>query len=161
MVCKSALGKQDFHLIPVNYVIDRLSPDDLNIAQQISECLIMLEKYEEAIPLLYKVLYWKEDSGNAQRAIAWCLFHTRKYEESLKYYNQIFESGNPIREDWLNAGHVYLVQKDIPMAVTYYKKAKEMCKNHDEFIQLYESDLIILDERIDKEDIMIVLDLLV
>lgn len=141
--------------------IDRLSPDDLNIAQQISECLIMLEQYEEAIPLLYKVLYWKEDSGNAQRAIAWCLFHTRKYEESLKYYNQIFESGNPIREDWLNAGHVYLVQKDIPMAVTYYKKAKEMCKNHDEFIQLYESDLIILDERIDKEDIMIVLDLLV
>lgn len=141
--------------------IEQMDPDNLSITQQIGECLTRMHKFQEAIPNFHKILYWDQNAEKAQRAIAWCYFRTQKYDNALKYYKQLLESDAAQKQDWLNVGHVYIVQGLIPEAANYYSKAKELCKNYDDFMEMLTPDMEMLTQYIDKESIMIALDLLV
>ena len=66
---------------------------------------------------------------------------------------------HPIKQDWLNAGHVHLALNDMQQALAHYQKAHDLCKSHTEFIQLFNEDKEYLSHiGIPTEDLYILLD---
>ena len=141
--------------------VESAQPENLNIALQIGQCLARMENYTEALSYFYKVEYLEKNPDNARRAIAWCSFVSRKFEEALKYYHLIIEESSPKAEDWMNAGHVYLLSNHIQEALNHYQKAQSFFKSHGELIETFmkdKEDLLRLG--MSEEDLAIVLDLL-
>lgn len=108
---------------------ERHDPDNLNITLQIGHCLTSLFEFDEALKYFFKVEYLSQAKVSAHRAIAWCYFMTDKIEKAAHYYEKIIQESTPIFTDWLNYGHVFLVQEDIPNAVSCYKKAMALCES--------------------------------
>ena len=137
-----------------------LNPEDLNLTLQIGQCLMELEDYEEALKCFFKVEYLGKSPEKGQRAIAWCYFMTQKYDEANLFYQRIIKDTTPTISDWINVGHVHIVQGLIESAVKYYKEAAAMCKTHDEFIEIFSQDTEHLHQKgVDSITIAIVLDL--
>ena len=141
--------------------VEAVQPDNLSIALQIGQCLARKEAYTEALSYFYKVEYLEKNPDNARRAIAWCSFVSGKYEEALKYYQLLLQQPAPKSHDWMNAGHVYLVKRQIQEALVHYQKAHAMESNHTAFIDKFNKDkATLLSLGLNKEDIQIILDLL-
>lgn len=129
------------------YRVSEALPDNLQVILQIGQCLATLRRYDEALAYFFKVEYLGKASENAQRAIAWCYFMTGKYEEALRFYNKLLQSNARIlSSDYLNMGHIYVVQDDIPDALKYYREARKGYATHGDFIRMYNSDTEILKE---------------
>lgn len=142
--------------------IESALPDNLNITTQIGECLVKMNAYEQALACFYKVEYLSKNPIHARRAIAWCSFCMGKHEEALKYYHLLLEEEIPQKQDWMNMGHVYLVNKNIHKAIECYTKAKEYYKEHTSFIEAFMEDVTYLQSfGLSDEDIHITLDLLI
>lgn len=125
--------------------VEQAQPDNLNLALQIGQCLVALERYEEALAYFFKLEYLDKKPQNARRAIGWCSFITGNYRQAQKYYDLLVAEPHPILEDWMNAGHVYYLLNDMEKSIAYYRKARELCGSHDEFVRLY---------RMDKKDLL-------
>ena len=118
--------------------------------------------YSEALTYFYKVEYLEKKPDNARRAIAWCLFVTGKYEEALKFYRQLLDTPSPSAQDWMNAGHVYLVIRRIPEAKEHYLKSQEAEKSHSDFLDKFNQDKkTLLEQGLSEEDLQVMMDLLV
>lgn len=142
--------------------VEAVQPDNLNIALQIGQCLTRLENYGEALSYFYKVEYLEKNPDNARRAIAWCSLLTGKYTEALKYYALLTAQPTAKAEDWMNTGHVHLIQGNLKEARKYYLKAHEYFDSHTEFIRAFNTDQEVLKEQgLDSEEIRIALDLLI
>ncbi|MBE6276081.1 MAG: hypothetical protein E7096_07030 [Bacteroides sp.] len=142
--------------------VETVQPENLNIALQIGQCLIRQENYAEALSYFYKVEYLEKNPDNARRAIAWCSLLTGKYKEALKYYALLTAEPSVKAEDWINTGHIYLIQGNLPEACRNYQEAHEHFDSHTAFIQAFDNDRRVLQERgLSDEEIRIVLDLLI
>lgn len=140
---------------------ETVQPDNLNIALQIGQCLARMERHSEALAYFYKVEYLEKNPDNARRAIAWCSFVSGKYQEALKYYTLLLEA-EPKAQDWMNAGHVYLVLHQVPQAISHYKHAQEAEESHTAFVNKFNKDRLELKALgMSDEELNIVLDLLV
>lgn len=130
----------------------KLEPENLNITLQIGQCLTSLYDYNEAIKYFFKVEYLGKANEKTHRAIAWCYFKLSKYDEAEKFYEKIIKESKPTVNDWVNFGHVKLLQKDWISAVDYYKKASKLCSSHDEFIKLFRADshVLLKEKKIDE-----------
>lgn len=141
--------------------VEKMKPNDLNITQQIGECLMGLERYEEALTYLYKIEYLSKNPIQARRAIAWSSLCIGKYDDAIKYYQLLVQESLPTAQDWLNAGHTYLVKGDLKQALEQYHKAHNLCEDHTAFIELFNLDKQqLISSGITEEDIYILLDLL-
>ena len=141
---------------------EQVQPNNLNLALQIGQCLMELERYDEAMAYFFKVEYLDEKPQNARRALGWCNFITGKHQEAKKYYDLLTAEPKPIREDWMNAGHVYYILGETEKAIEFYRKAQSMCVDHEEFVNLYLSDKDdLLKQGINKVDIFILPDELI
>ena len=97
----------------------------------------------------------------AWRAIAWCYFMTGKPEDALRFYDKLQKTEDMQATDWLNSGHVYLVQGNWVEAVRCYRKAKDLCDSSDSFFTLYHADReVLLQQGISDTDICLIPDLL-
>ena len=83
--------------------------------------------------IFFKVEYMETAPANAQRAIGWCYFMTGKYAEAARFFDKLQQADEVLTSDWLNAGHVYLAQNNIPKALECYRQAESHCQSHDEF----------------------------
>ena len=141
--------------------VEAVKPDNLNIALQIGQCLARMEAYTEALAYFYKVEYLEKNPDNARRAIAWCSFVSGKYDEALKYYHLLLEGASPKAHDWMNAGHVYFVMRQVPQAIQHYQQAQSSEKSHSDFIEKFNKDRnVLLTLGLTDEDLQIILDLL-
>ncbi len=120
--------------------VEQIQPDNLTVAFQLGQCLIELERYEEALAYFFKIEYMETNTRNARRAIGWCLFLTGKHREARKYYDELVSEPNPSMEDWMNAGHVYYLLGETSRALASYRKAHELCGNHDRFMEAFTGD---------------------
>lgn len=102
--------------------VENSKSDDLNIALNMGHCYLELGNYEEAIKCYYKVEFLDEKSNRAWRPLAWCLLLSKNFSQSKNYYDKILND-NPTFEDFLNMGHLALVQGQIQDAINYYKKS--------------------------------------
>ena len=141
--------------------VEAAQPDNLNIALQIGQCLARMEQYVDALAYFYKVEYLEKNPDNARRAIAWCSFVSSKYKEALKYYQLLLEKPSSKAHDWMNAGHVYFVMHEIPLAIEHYQQAQSFEKSHTVFLEKFNKDKnALLSLGLMEEDIQIMLDLL-
>lgn len=139
------------------YKVETMQPDNLNLLLQIGQCLASLHMYDKALSYFFKVEYMETAPANAQRAIGWCYFMTGKYAEAARFFDKLQQADEVLTSDWLNAGHVYLAQNNIPKALECYRQAESHCQSHDEFIQLYLADKeALLQQGISEENIYLV-----
>lgn len=120
---------------------EQINPDDLNICTQIGQALITEGIYDEALKYMFKVEYMTKGKTSAQRAIAWCYFMMDRYDKAIEMYNKILDKNDAISEDWMNTGHVYLVNNDIKSAISFYKKAIELQDKKTSFYEIFSSDI--------------------
>ena len=141
--------------------VKEIQPDNLNLLLQIGQCLATQRMYDQALTYFFKVEYLDKTPVNARRAIGWCYFMTGKYEEALRFYQKLLQTDDAQASDWLNAGHVYLAQKNIPKALEHYRQAESMCETHEKFVNLFQADKEALTERqVQEETLCIIPDLL-
>lgn len=141
--------------------VKEIQPDNLNLLLQIGQCLATQRMYDQALTYFFKVEYLDKTPVNAHRAIGWCYFMTGKYEEALRFYQKLLQTDDAQASDWLNAGHVYLAQKNIPKALEHYRQAESMCETHEKFVNLFQADKEALTERqVQEETLCIIPDLL-
>lgn len=140
---------------------ETVQPDNLNLLLQIGQCLAILRKYDKALAYFFKVEYLEKTPANAQRAIGWCYFMTGKYQEAHRFYQKLEENNEAQTSDWLNNGHVYLVEKNTPKALECYREVMKSCKTHDDFLKLYLADKeVLLEQGISETNIYLIPDLL-
>ena len=120
--------------------IETFKPDDLKLTMEVGRCLTMMQHYEEALTCFFKVEYLSQKSDEARRAIGWCSFVVGKYDQAQKYYEMLLSEPDPAMQDWINAGHVYQVQKQTEKAIACYKNAVNLCDNWEDFLTHYRDD---------------------
>lgn len=118
----------------------RFYPDDVNLAMNLGHTLLEAGREKEAIEQYYKVDYLDPDSSRAWRPLAWCLFKTSDFKGSRRYYEKIL-STDPIAEDYLNMGHLSLVESSLKEAVNFYNLFIDQTGgNVDSFIEAFKAD---------------------
>lgn len=141
--------------------VEQSQPENLNLLLQIGQCLAILREYDKALAYFFKVEYLEKTPANAQRAIGWCYFMTGKYPEAHRFYEKLLESEEPQTSDWLNNGHVYAAEKNIPKALECYREVMKSCKTHDDFLKIYLADKeVLLEQGISETTIYLIPDLL-
>lgn len=131
-----------------------INPDDLSICTQIGQALITEGIYDEALRYMFKVEYMTKGKTSAQRAIAWCYFMLDQYNKAIEMYTKILEKKDATAEDWMNIGHVYLVNNDIKNAISFYKKANELIDKKSSFYEIFSSDIKTLQSKGVDEDLI-------
>ena len=97
-------------------------PDaDLYIRQ--GECLMGLERYDEALRPLESACILSDDGINACRALAWCCLWVRKFDKAASLYGSITENKECQQADWLNYGHAKWLCGDSVSAVSCYRNS--------------------------------------
>ncbi len=107
----------------VNYLdllIDE-NPDDLKLLTKKAECLFALDRFQEAIPLLYKVVYLDDESLLGHQMLAWALLMTDSYEKSTKEYLRCVASDD--HSAYIYLGHLEVLRNNITQACEYYRQA--------------------------------------
>jgi len=100
--------------------VDAIAPDKPSIALAMGHCHLELNNLREALHYFYKAEMLDEKSTKALRPIAWVSFLNKDYETARRYLDRIFSELTPEPADYLNMGHLALVQGNIREAVNYY-----------------------------------------
>ena len=138
---------------------EKRSTDNLSLQIQIGDCLVDLKRYDDALMRFFKVDYLKPDYPKAWRAIAWCAFLAGRRDKAIEYYDKLIKA-KPTGNDYLNAGHAYLADGNIQMAVSMYRQSRKML-GAEQFDKEFHKDEPLLTERgISGTDIPLLLDLI-
>lgn len=105
---------------------ESIASDNLSVCLNIGHCLLELNKVDDALKYYFKVNYLKPSDNKTLRPIAWCLFLQKKFIQSEEYYNKILAS-SPTAEDYMNYGHLKLVQNNIKDAINAYAECVKLC----------------------------------
>ena len=102
--------------------IDNMSPDKPATITAIGECMTELGRYADGVKALYKAAYLKPDSISILRRLAWALLLNGDLENSRQQYDKIIKSA-PTPSDYINMGHIYLLEHTYQEAANAYKLA--------------------------------------
>lgn len=117
-----------------------IQPDHLGIELNISKCLMQLNRHAEALKLLYRLDTANESNLKIMRHLCWCNFVSGNIAKAA-YHSQEILNMEPQIQDFINAGHIKLCQKNISEAIKYYSEALKMLENKvDDFTQLFKED---------------------
>lgn len=81
------------------------NPDSRTFRLNFSVCLTNLERYDEAMRILYKLNYEYPEDINVSRVMARALVGTGKYEQARKIYETMEEAGKSDDGDMVNRGY--------------------------------------------------------
>ena len=138
-----------------------IEPDNTSITYYTAICLVNLEQYDEALNLFFKLDFMEENCLKAWRAIGWCSFVCGKTEQAMRYYDRLLEH-TPTATDYLNAGHVAFVLRDLSRAVELYGKAQTIAGSHRAFLEMFDKDHdILLKQGIRPEELPLISDMIV
>ena len=131
-------------------------PENRQLILRAGAAALHAGRYDEALKYYHHADYLKGNDPAVTRAIAWTQLLKGDYSKSETQYEKILSSG-PTSSDWLNAGHLFLVEGKMKEAMKYYKEA--IGDNLDDFIVSFNGDSRILEERgISKADRELILD---
>lgn len=103
--------------------IEQKRPDDLGVSMAIGHSLLEMGRPAEALKAYFKVEFMQPDSRKAWRPIAWCSLLTGDLERARDYYNRLL-AADPTSEDYLNAGHMAMLENRFHDAVKLYRKSR-------------------------------------
>lgn len=131
-------------------------PDDVTILINLARCLIQQEKYEEAMRTLVKADLIRENSYRIIRHLAWCSFVLGNKENAEKYIQQVLSFKNADSLDWVNGGHIALLNGNLNLAIERYLNAEP----DDVLFAFIDDNDKMLKSGISKEDITLTYELL-
>lgn len=123
--------------------IEEMQPENTPVLLQIAGCLANLKRYDEALSYLKKVDFLDADNLKTWRAIAWCYFLKGNYNQASNYCEKLLNA-QPIAMDYLNAAHVAWLSGHINQASRYYRQTAQMCENRQQFLDLFNKDVMLL-----------------
>lgn len=122
--------------------IDMILADDEDNLKWISrkaECLFGQDKYEECLPLLYKLTYLDEASEKPHEMLAWGLFMTGNLDKAENEYKTLCKQFPSVKNSIMLA-HLYSVKGQTAEAIHIYNDAyiqsAQTGKFKDEFFSL-------------------------
>lgn len=98
------------------------APSDKTLLMHQANALYAAGRIADALSLYYNLSFLDENDFNSRRAIAWCELLLGHYDKSRDEYSRLLLS-QPIGSDWLNAGHLELLEGRIKEAIGYYREA--------------------------------------
>lgn len=123
---------------------DRLlteDPDNVRLLLNAAVAASETGDIERALQLYYHADYLKANDEEIKRAIAWSELLAAHLDKSEKEY-AIITSGSPKASDWLNAGHVALLQGNYQKAADRYRNAA--LEGRESFEMAYTADIPVL-----------------
>ncbi len=140
--------------------VEEIQPEHKNTLYYIGVCLTNLERYDEALNYFFQLDLMDNNNPRTWRSIGWCSFLTCKIEQAERYYSKVLTK-KPLMIDFLNAGHIAWASKNLDLAIERYKKALELSKNRDIYIEKMNSDKKhLMKYGISEEDIPLMIDLI-
>jgi len=143
-------------------LLQDLEPDNLLIQVQLGRCNLEMKKYDEALKHYFKVEYLQPKNTKVWKPIAWCCLALGKFEKSEHYLLKILDN-KPGKHDFMNLGHVYLMQNNTEKAIEMYQKSINRHDNdYDAFLEEMEYDykVVLKKFKIDKYQIKLIEDYL-
>ncbi len=117
----------------------------LSLCLNAGHCLLELNRVEEAIQYYYKADYLAPSNPKVWRSLAWSNFLIDHFSQSESFYKKIIENDFATPQDFLNYGHLLLVERQFENAVNYYVKAADGGGgNFESFTSSYIADVPIL-----------------
>lgn len=139
--CYRTLGKYDKAIEYLHKAI-AIQPSNTSLTLVLGHCYAESKQFELALKEYYKAEYLDDKSHSAWRPLAWCLFMTRDYTKSRKYYTLIFNEDTPKENDYLNFGHLCLVEGKFEEAISYYYNAYSALGNNiNKFVEKWQNDI--------------------
>jgi tetratricopeptide (TPR) repeat protein len=120
---------------------EKASPKDISLLIKMGRCLMLSEKYPEALEYFYKA-YFYHSGVRTQRPLAWLLFLLGRYDDAFHYYDNILKEKHPSVEDYINVGHTaFAARRPTSQIMGYYLKALANSKNLEGFIRYLKTDI--------------------
>ena len=118
----------------IGYIDEILANDENNIKwlSRKAECLFGMEKYEESLPILYKLAYLDENQEKTKEMLAWGLLMTGNMDKATKIHTELMEENPSVRNNIFLA-HLLLQRGDAETAYNLYTSAYQLAQNEDEF----------------------------
>lgn len=127
--------------------IEAQRPEDLNVSLAIGHCLLEMNRPAEALKAYFKVEFMEPDSKRSWRPIAWCSLLTGDMERARDYYHRLL-GADPSSEDYLNAGHLAMLESRFRDAVELYRRSRSASGiTPDAFERTIISDLVRFGDR--------------
>lgn len=123
--------------------VEKMETPTSALLMNIGHCLLEMGKYEEALRYYFRVEFEQNEPQKVQRPIAWTALLAGKYELADSYYASLEaeEQAHLSLHDYLNIGHLNLVQKKLTDALIYYKKAQQQASSLQAFVQAFTADI--------------------
>lgn len=119
--------------------VAHLTPNNISVELNIGYCYLEIKEYDKALNNFFKVEMLDSKGAKAYRPIAWTAFLLKKYDVAEKYYIKV-KQDNPTIHDYLNMGHLQLVQDKMKSALEYYNHAAMMATDMEQFQSLFLAD---------------------
>lgn len=127
--------------------IEAKRPDDLNVSMAIGHSLLEMGRPAEALKAYFKVEFMEPESKRSWRPIAWCSLLTGDMERARDYYHRLL-AADASSEDYLNAGHLAMLESRFRDAVELYRRSRSMGSvEPDAFERTILSDLAMFGDR--------------
>jgi len=110
-----------------------LLEDDENITylKRKAKCQIYDSRYDEALPILYKLYYLEEESKEIRSDLAFCLLMTGKFEKSKALYHKLIIDYPEDSYLLMQLGNCYYMTGDKESAYSYYRSSLSHIENQD------------------------------
>lgn len=132
---------------------------DGRVAFRCGECLVRLEKYDEAIKEFFKAEYLSPQNKDAKRAIAWCSVLTNDIKQARKYYGKLVSLPDAVPDDLVSAGHAAWLDGDFTEALALYLQAAKSLAAEDFNKKFFADAAILSGHGISSDDILLMADL--
>ena len=87
-----------------------INPESLKYLMNSAQSLMQCDRYEEALPLLYKASFLDEESPSVKLQLAWCLVVNGKKDDALKLFNGLKTEGAMLQEESMIVGLITLME---------------------------------------------------
>ncbi len=114
--------------------------DNVRYLRRKAGCLMNQQRYDEAIPVLYQVLYIDEHSVEDQNNMAWCQLLTKNIEKARELYSNVLSQHLEQPSAHFNLANTYLAELDIQQAYPLYRHAYILESVTDEGEQQFVND---------------------
>lgn len=122
--CYRLLGETD-KALECYRRLDEMIPDRFATITSMADCLTEKGEFGEAIKLYFKAMYLDENSSRPWRPLSWALMMTGDLKRSREYVGKLIAAGGEA-VDYVNLGHINLLEHNSREAVNAYKTAIAM-----------------------------------
>lgn len=105
--------------------LDALHPDDLDTALAMGRCQLAMGNYREALHYFYMAEFADESSLLPLRNIGHAALLNHDFDTTEKYYARVMASETPVKEDYIDMGHLELIKNNVREALNYYRLASD------------------------------------